>query len=148
MASSHTIERTGRADWTLMTTIHEALHRDLDELITTTAPRPRRPAGSCSATTCAVTSPPSARQCGGRPGPSSPADRPCNPGCDPTGHGDQQGCDDEQDRPEVRVGYFSKAKAIASALRIGSTAWSMQVRRPPSVTVADGNRKLRSQPPR
>jgi hypothetical protein len=37
MASSHTIERSGRADWTLMTAIHQALRRDLDELITTTA---------------------------------------------------------------------------------------------------------------
>jgi hypothetical protein len=37
MASSHTIERSGRADWTLMTAIHDALRRDLDELITTTA---------------------------------------------------------------------------------------------------------------
>jgi Hemerythrin HHE cation binding domain len=37
MASSHTIERSGRADWTLMTAIHDALRRDLAELITTTA---------------------------------------------------------------------------------------------------------------
>ena len=37
MASSRTIERSGRADWTLMTAIHDALRRDLDELITTTA---------------------------------------------------------------------------------------------------------------
>jgi len=37
MASSPTIERSGRADWTLMTAIHAALRRDLDELITTTA---------------------------------------------------------------------------------------------------------------
>jgi hypothetical protein len=37
MASSHTPERSGRADWTLMTAIHHALRRDLDELITTTA---------------------------------------------------------------------------------------------------------------
>jgi Hemerythrin HHE cation binding domain len=37
MASSRTIERSGRADWTLMTAIHDALRRDLDQLITTTA---------------------------------------------------------------------------------------------------------------
>jgi Hemerythrin HHE cation binding domain len=37
MASSRTIERSGRADWTLMTAIHDALRHDLDELITTTA---------------------------------------------------------------------------------------------------------------
>ena len=37
MTSFHTIERSGRADWTLMTAIHDALRRDLDELITTTA---------------------------------------------------------------------------------------------------------------
>jgi hypothetical protein len=37
MASSPTIERSGRADWTLMTVIHDALRRDLDQLITTTA---------------------------------------------------------------------------------------------------------------
>ena len=37
MASSPTIERSGQADWTLMTAIHAALRRDLDELITTTA---------------------------------------------------------------------------------------------------------------
>ena len=36
MASFHTIERGGRADWTLKTAIHDALRRDLDELITTT----------------------------------------------------------------------------------------------------------------
>src|SRR5262249_7792350 len=37
MASSHATERSGRADWTLMTAIHDELRRDLDELITTTA---------------------------------------------------------------------------------------------------------------
>jgi len=37
MASFHTIERRNRADWTLMTAIHDALRRDLDELITTAA---------------------------------------------------------------------------------------------------------------
>jgi Hemerythrin HHE cation binding domain len=37
MPSSDTIERSGRADWTLMTAIHDALRRDLAELITTTA---------------------------------------------------------------------------------------------------------------
>ena len=37
MASSHIPERSGRADWTLMTAIHDALRRDLDELITTAA---------------------------------------------------------------------------------------------------------------
>jgi hypothetical protein len=37
MASSDTVERSARADWTLMTAIHHALRRDLDELITTTA---------------------------------------------------------------------------------------------------------------
>ena len=37
MASSRTTERSGRADWTLMTAIHHALRRGLDELITSTA---------------------------------------------------------------------------------------------------------------
>jgi hypothetical protein len=37
MASSHTIERSGQAGWTLMTAIHDALHRDLDQLLRTTA---------------------------------------------------------------------------------------------------------------
>ena len=31
------MQRTGRADWTLMTAIHEALRRDLDQLLNTTA---------------------------------------------------------------------------------------------------------------
>jgi hypothetical protein len=35
MTSSHTIERSGRADWTLMTAIHDALRRDLDQLLHT-----------------------------------------------------------------------------------------------------------------
>jgi len=39
MASPPTIERNGRADWTLMTAIHDALRRDLDELLNTTASR-------------------------------------------------------------------------------------------------------------
>jgi len=39
MSSPHTIERHGRADWTLMTAIHDALRRDLDELLHTTASR-------------------------------------------------------------------------------------------------------------
>ena len=39
MASPHTIDRGGRADWTLMTAIHDALRRDLDELMHTTASR-------------------------------------------------------------------------------------------------------------
>jgi len=59
MASSDTVERSARADWTLMTAIHHALRRDLDELITTTAgPAAARAAGSYSATSCAATSPP------------------------------------------------------------------------------------------
>ena len=37
MASSNTIERSGRAEWTLMTAIHDALRRDLHELLHTTA---------------------------------------------------------------------------------------------------------------
>ena len=37
MASFHTIERRGRADWALMTAIHDALRRDLHELLHTTA---------------------------------------------------------------------------------------------------------------
>lgn len=37
MASSHTIQRGGRAGWTLMTAIHDALRRDLDQLLRTTA---------------------------------------------------------------------------------------------------------------
>jgi len=39
MASPQTIERNGRADWTLMTAIHDALRCDLDELLHTTAGR-------------------------------------------------------------------------------------------------------------
>jgi hemerythrin HHE cation binding domain-containing protein len=39
MASAHAIQRTGRSDWTLMTAIHDALRRDLDHLIHTTAGR-------------------------------------------------------------------------------------------------------------
>src|SRR5215813_12011547 len=37
MASSSTIQRSGRADWALMNAIHDALRRDLDELLHTTA---------------------------------------------------------------------------------------------------------------
>src|SRR5215467_13403052 len=39
MASLPTIQRQGRADWALMTAIHEALRCDLDELLHTTAGR-------------------------------------------------------------------------------------------------------------
>jgi len=39
MASRQTIQRNGRADWTLMTAIHDALRRDLDELLHTTVGR-------------------------------------------------------------------------------------------------------------
>jgi Hemerythrin HHE cation binding domain len=39
MASPDTITRTGRSDWTLMTAIHDALRRDLDQLIHTKASR-------------------------------------------------------------------------------------------------------------
>jgi hypothetical protein len=39
MVSPQTIECNGRADWTLMTAIHDALRRDLDELLHTTAGR-------------------------------------------------------------------------------------------------------------
>src|SRR5262249_36699813 len=37
MAAPQTVERSGRADWTLMTAIHDALHCDLDQLLHTTA---------------------------------------------------------------------------------------------------------------
>ena len=37
MAAPPTIARPGRADWTLMTAIHDALRRDLDQLLHTTA---------------------------------------------------------------------------------------------------------------
>src|SRR5262249_35154006 len=37
MASSSTIQRSGRADWALMNAIHDALRRDLDELLHTRA---------------------------------------------------------------------------------------------------------------
>ena len=37
MASSRTIARDGRAGWTLMTAIHDALRRDLDQLLRATA---------------------------------------------------------------------------------------------------------------
>jgi hypothetical protein len=39
MASPPTIERDSQADWALMTAIHDALRRDLDQLIHTTASR-------------------------------------------------------------------------------------------------------------
>lgn len=39
MASPDTIQRNGRADWTLMTTIHAALRHDLDQLLHTRASR-------------------------------------------------------------------------------------------------------------
>jgi len=39
MASLPTIQRQGRSDWALMTAIHDALRRDLDELLHTTAGR-------------------------------------------------------------------------------------------------------------
>ena len=39
MAASPILERHGRADWALMTAIHDALRRDLDELLHTTASR-------------------------------------------------------------------------------------------------------------
>jgi hypothetical protein len=37
MTSSHAIHRDGRAGWTLMTAIHDALRRDLDQLLLSTA---------------------------------------------------------------------------------------------------------------
>lgn len=37
MVSPDTLARTGRSDWTLMTAIHDALRRDLDQLIHTRA---------------------------------------------------------------------------------------------------------------
>jgi hypothetical protein len=40
MASPRTGQRTGRSDWTLMNAIHDALRRDLDQLLQTTAGRP------------------------------------------------------------------------------------------------------------
>jgi hypothetical protein len=39
MESSHTVQHTGRCDWTLMTAIHDALRRDLGQLLYTTASR-------------------------------------------------------------------------------------------------------------
>jgi Hemerythrin HHE cation binding domain len=39
MASPRTIQRNSPADWMLMTAIHDALRRDLDELLSTTADR-------------------------------------------------------------------------------------------------------------
>ena len=39
MDSSHIIQGTGRADWTLVTAVHDALRRDLDQLLHTTASR-------------------------------------------------------------------------------------------------------------
>jgi hypothetical protein len=74
MASSRTIERSGRPDWTLMTAIHDALRRDLDELITTTA-------SSCSQgrrTRCAHPPDSSHRR------PLTPTAVPCSP-ADPAG---------------------------------------------------------------
>src|SRR5438552_10836142 len=40
MASPHTMQRSGLAGWTLMTAIHDALRRDLDELLHGTASGP------------------------------------------------------------------------------------------------------------
>jgi hypothetical protein len=37
MAPPHTVQLTGRADWALMIAIHDALRRDLDQLLHTTA---------------------------------------------------------------------------------------------------------------
>jgi hypothetical protein len=37
MTSPNTIQHSGQADWTLMTTIHQALRRELDQLLHTTA---------------------------------------------------------------------------------------------------------------
>jgi hypothetical protein len=37
MASSRAVARDGRAGWTLMTAIHDALRRDLDQLLRATA---------------------------------------------------------------------------------------------------------------
>jgi iron-sulfur cluster repair protein YtfE (RIC family) len=37
MAPQHALRLAGRADWTLMTAIHDALRRDLDQLLHTTA---------------------------------------------------------------------------------------------------------------
>jgi hypothetical protein len=37
MSLPSTVQRTGQADWTLMTAIHEALRRDLDQLLNATA---------------------------------------------------------------------------------------------------------------
>jgi hypothetical protein len=39
MASADTVALTGRSDWVLMTAIHQALRRDLDQLLHTTASR-------------------------------------------------------------------------------------------------------------
>ena len=39
MAPPRTSQRTGRPDWTLMNAIHDALRRDLDQLLNTTAGR-------------------------------------------------------------------------------------------------------------
>ncbi len=40
MVSPRTMQRTGYTDWALMNAIHDALRRDLDELLHTTASRP------------------------------------------------------------------------------------------------------------
>ena len=37
MAPPHTTQLAGRADWALMTAIHDALRRDLDQLLHATA---------------------------------------------------------------------------------------------------------------
>jgi hypothetical protein len=52
MASSRTIERSGRAGRTLMTAIHHTLRRDLDELITTTASPAAQVLSQLPAPTC------------------------------------------------------------------------------------------------
>jgi hypothetical protein len=59
----HTMQLADRADWALR--IHDALRRDLDQLLHPTASLHRPgPAGARSAVSCVFTSPPSTRPCG------------------------------------------------------------------------------------
>jgi hypothetical protein len=67
----HTMQLAGRADWALMIAIHDALRRDLDQLLHATAGHASgRARWARSAVNCAFTSPPSTRPCGRESGPS------------------------------------------------------------------------------
>ena len=79
MAPPHTRQLTGRAHWTLMKAIHDALRRELDQLLHTASTNRPGPAGARSEVSCVSTSPPSRRPCGRRSGTSWLATRTARP---------------------------------------------------------------------